>query len=108
MRSKWPRSTGNPRFTPEAIKNNRALIDVMERIGRQKHATPAQLALAWLLTRGDHVIPIPGSTRIERVEENAGATRVILTAEDIRALDALAPTVAGERYPEGGMRAVNR
>jgi aryl-alcohol dehydrogenase-like predicted oxidoreductase len=77
-------------------------------LARAKGRTPAQLALAWLLTRGDHVIPIPGSTRIERVEENAGATRVNLTAEDIRALDALAPTVAGERYPEGGMRAVNR
>jgi len=102
----WRRN--NPRFQGDNFQKNLDLVDKVGELARAKGSTPAQLALAWLLTRGDHVIPIPGSTRIERVEENAGATRVILTAEDIRALDALAPTVAGERYPEGGMRAVNR
>ena len=102
----WRRN--NPRFQGANFQKNLDLVDKVGELAKAKGSTPAQLALAWLLTRGDHVIPIPGSTRIERVEENAGATRVILTAEDIRALDALAPTVAGERYPEGGMRAVNR
>ena len=102
----WRRN--NPRFQGANFQKNLDLVDKVGELAKVKGSTPAQLALAWLLTRGDHVIPIPGSTRIERVEENAGATRVTLTAEDIRALDALAPTVAGERYPEGGMRAVNR
>jgi len=102
----WRRN--NPRFQGDNFQKNLDLVDKVGELARAKGSTPGQLALAWLLTRGDHVIPIPGSTRIERVEENAGATRVTLTAEDIRALDALAPTVAGERYPEGGMRAVNR
>jgi aryl-alcohol dehydrogenase-like predicted oxidoreductase len=102
----WRRN--NPRFQGANFQKNLDLVDKIGELARAKGSTPAQLALAWLLTRGDHVIPIPGSTRIERVEENAGATRVMLTAEDIRALDALAPTVAGERYAEGGMRAVNR
>ena len=102
----WRRN--NPRFQGANFQKNLDLVDKVGELARAKGATPAQLALAWLLTRGEHVIPIPGSTRIERVEENAGATRVTLSAEDIRALDALAPTVAGERYPEGGMRAVNR
>ena len=102
----WRRN--NPRFQGANFQKNLDLVDKVGELAKAKGNTPAQLALAWLLTRGDHVIPIPGSTRMERVEENAGATRVILTAEDIRALDALAPTVAGERYPEGGMRAVNR
>ena len=102
----WRRN--NPRFQGENFQKNLDLVGKVEQLAKAKGSTPAQLALAWLLSRGEHVIPIPGSTRIERVEENAGATRVTLSAEDIRSLDALAPTVAGERYPEGGMRAVNR
>jgi aryl-alcohol dehydrogenase-like predicted oxidoreductase len=102
----WRRN--NPRFQGENFQKNLDLVGKVEQLARAKGSTPAQLALAWLLARGEHVIPIPGSTRIERVEENAGATRVQLSAEDIRSLDALAPTVAGARYPEGGMRAVNR
>jgi diketogulonate reductase-like aldo/keto reductase len=77
-------------------------------LGCRKGCTPAQLALAWLLSRGDDVVPIPGSTRVERVEENAAAVDVVLTPEDVAALDALGPTVAGDRYAEGGMKAVNR
>jgi aryl-alcohol dehydrogenase-like predicted oxidoreductase len=102
----WRRN--NPRFQGANFQKNLDLVDKVGELAKAKRCTPAQLALAWLLSRGEQVIPIPGSTRIERVEENAGATRVMLSAEDIRALDALAPTVAGERYPEGGMRAVNR
>ncbi len=102
----WRRN--NPRFQGANFQKNLDLVDKVGELAASNGCTPAQLALAWLLARGAHVIPIPGSTRIERVEENAGATRVTLSAEDIRALDALAPTVAGERYPEGGMRAVNR
>jgi aryl-alcohol dehydrogenase-like predicted oxidoreductase len=102
----WRRN--NPRFQGENFQKNLDLVGKVEQLAKAKGSTPAQLALAWLLSRGEHVIPIPGSTRIERVEENAGATRVTLSADDIRSLDALAPTVAGERYPEGGMRAVNR
>ena len=102
----WRRN--NPRFQGENFQKNLDLVAKVEQLARTKGCTPAQLALAWLLSRGEDVIPIPGSTRIERVAENAGATRVTLTPGDIRALDALAPTVAGERYAEGGMRAVNR
>ena len=102
----WRRN--NPRFQGENFQKNLDLVARVEVLAKAKGSTPAQLALAWLLSRGEHVIPIPGSTRIERVEENAGATRVHLSGDDIRSLDALAPTVAGERYAEGGMRAVNR
>ncbi len=102
----WRRN--NPRFQGENFQKNLDLVGKVEQLAKAKGSTPAQLALAWLLSRGEHVIPIPGSTRIERVEENAGATGVTLSADDIRSLDALAPTVAGERYAEGGMRAVNR
>jgi aryl-alcohol dehydrogenase-like predicted oxidoreductase len=102
----WRRN--NPRFQGENFQKNLDLVAKVEQLAKAKGCTPAQLALAWLLSRGELVIPIPGSTRIERVEENAGATRVQLSAADTQALDALAPTVAGERYAEGGMRAVNR
>jgi aryl-alcohol dehydrogenase-like predicted oxidoreductase len=98
----------NPRFQGENFQKNLDLVARVEELAKAKSCTPAQLALAWLLSRGEDVIPIPGSTRIERVEENAAATRVHLTDGDTQALDALAPTVAGERYAEGGMRAVNR
>ena len=102
----WRRNT--PRFQGENFQKNLDLVAKVEQLAREKRCTPAQLALAWLLSRGDDVIPIPGSTRIERVTENAAATQVTLSPADIRALEALAPTVAGERYAEGGMRAVNR
>ncbi len=102
----WRRN--NPRFQGANFQKNLDLVDKVAELARAKGSTPAQLALAWLLARGNDIIPIPGSTRIERVEENAGATRVQLSPEDIRSLDALGPTVAGDRYAEGGMRAVNR
>jgi aryl-alcohol dehydrogenase-like predicted oxidoreductase len=102
----WRRT--NPRFQGENFQKNLDLVGKVGELAKAKRCTPAQLALAWLLSRGEDVIPIPGSTRIERVEENAAATRVRLSDDDIRTLEALAPTVAGERYAEGGMRAVNR
>ena len=102
----WRRN--NPRFQGENFQKNLNLVGRVEQLAKEKGSTPAQLALAWLLSRGKDIIPIPGSTRIERVRENAGATSVNLSADDIRSLDALAPTVAGQRYAEGGMRAVNR
>ncbi len=102
----WRRN--NPRFQGAHFQKNLDLVDKVGELARAKGSTPAQLALAWLLARGNDIIPIPGSTRIERVEENAGATRVQLSPEDIQSLDALGPTVAGDRYAEGGMRAVNR
>jgi len=102
----WRRN--NPRFQGENFKKNLELVSKVEQLAKEKGCTPAQLALAWLLSRGNDIIPIPGSTRIERVEENAGAAAVVLSADDVRALDAIAPSVAGQRYAEGGMRAVNR
>ena len=98
----------HPRFQGENLGKNVRIVARIEAIAREKKCTPAQLALAWLLSRSEHLVPIPGSTRIERVVENAGAEQVTLTPDDIRELDDIAPNVAGERYPAGGMKAVNR
>ena len=99
-----------PRFAPEAIKSNRALIDLLDRIAGQKGATPAQIALAWLLAQKPWIVPIPGSRKIERLEENLGAVSVELAAEDLdeigAALDAI--TVQGARYPEEMQRQTGR
>ena len=91
-----------PRFQPEARKSNRALIDLLDRIGERKKATPAQIALAWLLAQKPWIVPIPGTTKIARLEENAGAAAVELTADDLRDIENLAAaiTVQGARYPE--------
>jgi aryl-alcohol dehydrogenase-like predicted oxidoreductase len=90
-----------PRFTPEARKANWVLIDLLARIGEQKGATPAQLALAWLLAQKPWIVPIPGSRKLERLEENIGAVAVELTSDDLREMeDALSKiTVQGDRYP---------
>ena len=98
----------NPRFQGANFQRNLDLVATVEVLARSKGCTPAQLALAWLLTRGDDIVPIPGSTRMERIEENAGAVNVSLTPDDLATLDTLAPTVAGDRYAEGGMKTVNR
>jgi aryl-alcohol dehydrogenase-like predicted oxidoreductase len=91
-----------PRFTPEALKANQALIDLLDRIGEQKKATPAQIALAWLLAQKPWMVPIPGTTKLHRLDENIGALSVELTPEDLRDMDAAASkiTVQGARYPE--------
>jgi len=102
----WRRQ--NPRFQGENFQRNLSLAAGVQDLARKKGCTPAQLALAWLLSRGPDIVPIPGSTRAERVEENAAAVGVTLTPADLAALDALGPMVAGDRYAEGGMKAVNR
>jgi aryl-alcohol dehydrogenase-like predicted oxidoreductase len=91
-----------PRFTPEARKANLALVDVLRRIAEPKKATPAQIALAWLLAQKPWIVPIPGTTKRERLEENIGAAAISLTAEDLREIDraASAIEIQGARYPE--------
>jgi aryl-alcohol dehydrogenase-like predicted oxidoreductase len=90
----------NPRFTPEAIRANRVVIDLLERIAADKGATPAQIALAWLLSQKPWIVPIPGSRRLERLDENNGATAVELTTADLSAIKAAMAqiTVVGNRY----------
>ncbi len=91
-----------PRFTPEARKANQAVVDLLGRIGKQKNATPAQIALAWLLAQKPWIAPIPGTTKLSRLDENNGSLEVKLTAGDLREIDSAAAkiTVEGERYPE--------
>jgi aryl-alcohol dehydrogenase-like predicted oxidoreductase len=91
-----------PRFTPEALKANQALVDLLGGIAKRKKATPAQIALAWLLAQKPWIVPIPGTTKLNRLEENIGAVAVELTANDLRDIDAAASkiTVEGARYPE--------
>jgi len=91
-----------PRFTPEARKANQVLIDLLRRIATQKQATPAQIALAWLLAQKPWIVPIPGTTKLHRLEENIGAVAVELTDDDLREIDSAAAqiTVQGARYPE--------
>src|SRR5882762_4231352 len=91
-----------PRFTPEARKGNLALVDLLKRIAERKHATPAQLALAWLLAQKPWIVPIPGTTKLNRLEENIGAVSVELSSDDLREIDIAASKieVQGARYPE--------
>jgi len=91
-----------PRFTPEAMKANQALVDLLGRIAAKKKATPAQIALAWLLAQKPWIVPIPGTTKLHRLEENIGAASVELTSDDLRDIDDAAAeiTVQGARYPE--------
>jgi aryl-alcohol dehydrogenase-like predicted oxidoreductase len=91
-----------PRFTPEALKANQALIDLIGKIGQRKKATVAQIALAWLLARKPWIVPIPGTTKLNRLDENIGAVTVELTPDDLREIDSAASkiTVQGARYPE--------
>jgi aryl-alcohol dehydrogenase-like predicted oxidoreductase len=90
----------NPRFTPEAIKANRAVIDLLEKIGAQHGATPPQIALAWLLAQKPWIVPIPGSRKLERLDENLGALKVELTAGDLDEIKTAMSqiTVVGDRY----------
>ncbi len=91
-----------PRFTPEARRANQAVVDLLARIAQQKNATPAQIALAWLLGQKPWIVPIPGTTKPHRLEENVGASAVELSAEDLREIEEAAAQIAieGERYPE--------
>jgi len=91
-----------PRFTPEALKANQALVDLLMNIATKKQATPAQIALAWLLAQKPWIVPIPGTTKMHRLQENIGAVDLVLTVEDLQEIDAVAAkiTVQGARYPE--------
>ncbi len=91
-----------PRFTPEAMRANQAVVDLLGRVGAKKKATAAQIALAWLLAQKPWIAPIPGTTKLHRLEENIGAAAIELSAEDLREIDSAARKipVQGERYPE--------
>ena len=91
-----------PRFTPEARKANQAIVDVLRRIAEKKGATPAQIALAWLLAQKPWMVPIPGTTKMARLEENIGAAAIRLTRDDLREIETAASqiTIHGARYPE--------
>ena len=91
-----------PRFTPEAMKANQALVDLLGSIAKRKQATPAQIALAWLLAQKPWIVPIPGTTKLHRLDENIGAIAVELTPDDLQDIDGAASkiTVQGARYPE--------
>ena len=99
-----------PRFTPEARKANLAMVDLLRTIGERKKATPAQIALAWLLAQKPWIVPIPGTTKPGRLEENVGAAAVELTADDLREIESAATkiTVQGDRYPEHLARLTGR
>jgi len=99
-----------PRFTPEARKANQAVVDLLRQIGERKGATPAQIALAWLLAQKPWIVPIPGTTKLARLDENIDAVSVELSAEDLRDIDraAAAITVQGDRYPEHLARMTGR
>jgi aryl-alcohol dehydrogenase-like predicted oxidoreductase len=91
----------SPRYTPEARKANRVVIDLLARLGEQKGATPAQIALAWLLAQKPWIVPIPGSRKLERLAENIGAVAVELTSDDLREIESAISTmmIQGDRYP---------
>jgi aryl-alcohol dehydrogenase-like predicted oxidoreductase len=99
-----------PRFTPDALKANQALIDLIGKFAAQKKATPAQIALAWLLAQKPWIVPIPGTTKLHRLEENIGSVDVDLTSDDLRQIDAATSKipVQGARYNEDMQKLVNR
>jgi aryl-alcohol dehydrogenase-like predicted oxidoreductase len=99
-----------PRFTPENRKANQAMVDVIGEFAQQKKATPAQIALAWLLTQKPWIVPIPGTTKVHRLEENIGAAAVELTPEEVTELETAASNIAvqGARYPEALQKLVGR
>jgi len=98
----------HPRFRDENLAKNVELVRRLEQIAKEKRCTPAQLALAWLLARGPDIVPIPGTKHRERLEENLGALKVELSAEDVRRVSDAVPAgvAAGARYPEAAMKAV--
>jgi aryl-alcohol dehydrogenase-like predicted oxidoreductase len=99
-----------PRFTPEARKANRPVVNLLEEIGDQKRATPAQIALAWLLSQKPWIVPIPGTTKLNRLEENIAAASIELTPDDLRRIEDAASqiTVVGDRYPQAEAERTHR
>ena len=98
----------SPRFQGENFERNLELLRLVEELAAEKGCTPAQLALAWVLAQGDDVVPIPGTKRRSRLEENVGAADVELSPDDLRRIDDALPQAAGDRYDETGMRSVGR
>lgn len=98
----------HPRFQGENFQKNLDLVQRVEEMAREKKCLPAQLALAWVIAQGDDVVPIPGTKHVKYLEQNTGALDVELTREDLTRLDEVFSSVAGERYPEGGMKTVHR
>jgi aryl-alcohol dehydrogenase-like predicted oxidoreductase len=99
-----------PRFNPENRKTNQALVDLLTKFAQQKKVTPGQVALAWILAQKPWMVPIPGTTKLHRLEENLGAESVTLTTADLRQIDEASSqiTLVGERYPESAQRMINR
>jgi len=102
--------SGLPRFTPGARKANQHVVHLLEEIGRAKGATPAQIALAWLLAQKNWIVPIPGTTKLQRLDENLGAIDVALSAADLSAMESASAklNVEGARYPEADQKLVGR
>jgi aryl-alcohol dehydrogenase-like predicted oxidoreductase len=98
----------NPRFNEENFDQNRALLEKVRELADEKDATPAQLALAWVLAQGDDVVPIPGTKRRSYLEQNVGAKDVVLTPDDLTRIDSEMPDAVGGRYNEAGLRSLNR
>lgn len=99
-----------PRFSAEARKTNQALVDLLGRIAAGRSATPAQIALAWLLAQKPWIVPIPGTTKLHRLEENLGAARLALTTDELDEIDEAvsALTIQGARYPEAAQQLIDR
>ncbi|MFT4048426.1 MAG: aldo/keto reductase [Solirubrobacterales bacterium] len=98
----------NPRFNDENFDQNLKLVAKIEELAAEKDATASQLALAWVLAQGEDIVPIPGTKRVEYLEQNAAAADLVLTSNDLARIDAELPTAAGDRYDANGMRTVNR
>ena len=100
----------NPRFQPEAMEKNQAFVDLLQRVASEKGATPAQIALAWLLAQRPYIVPIPGTTKLHRLEENIGAAEIELTRGDLAEIDEGAShiPVEGDRYAPAQMAMVGR
>ena len=97
-----------PRFAPENRKANQTIVDVVKRIAAEKNATPAQVALAWCLAQKPWIVPIPGTTKLHRLEENLGAVHIDLTSDDLRLLDEASTFAVGARYSEGAQKMIDR
>jgi len=96
-----------PRFAGEAFRANLALVEEIERVGKDLNASPGQVALAWVLARADNIVTIPGTTKLANLKSNIAASDVTITPDAMKRLDGLAAQVKGERYNEEGMKAVN-
>jgi aryl-alcohol dehydrogenase-like predicted oxidoreductase len=99
-----------PRFTQDALKANQSLVDLLGRMAERKNATPAQIALAWLLAQKPWIVPIPGTTKLNRLTENNGATSIVLTSDELQEIEVSASQikVTGERYPENILKMTGR